>query len=367
MRPHLRINLTPTGQSLEHCLTVANAYAAKINWHIARIRGGTFTIQQEDMLAAYMSITYHDLVRRHEIAQSAVTQLSHYGIQPSAPELLKQLDILPECAVQYESDWKPVVDAIWKHLLPYRKHLPREWKDWPPEWVDGCSGVKATLDMSGSDSFDDHYRGMPTYITVGRVVRDMVAGRNCFVNGEECQHYKGEYNTVCVLLGIPSPVQLTLPLLRRRDAMTGKVTKISVSEGGDNPYWVGDLINEGMTYAELWDYLQPIVFQGGVAAWGGVSPRQADLDNHLHPYPVIDDMEWIAYRADCAREAAEQRKEQSERALQEKQEQTVTIAQMTQQHPQDVIERALEQIGVTCEEFAQVVAEVAIDKEKETQ
>ncbi len=299
-RLHSRINVTPASLAPEYTFTIANLHMLRLNAEMAWASGGTLIFQFEDLLAQNMSIQYRN--DRRPAGENVLRQASHYGIVPSSPEELEANDIPGKYRVMYQSDSLEVVEAIWRNLLPYRDRLPGPWKDWPGYFPERAFSNNSAMDMKGIPSGIEGYRGMAAGLAAYRVIDDMLSRRNIFINGEECQHYKGTYNDICLMLGIPPPLQLTAPLLRRRMA-DGTITLVSTSAGqaGDvesNPYHVQQAMDAGVTYQELWGFLERRVFadrpnNNFYGAFTGTMSQQT-VDSVLHPYPIIDDADWLA-------------------------------------------------------------------------
>ena len=288
-RVHSRINITPASTQVDKCFTIANLCMWRYNWQMALSAGGTNIIQLEDVLAQNESISYRS--DRKPIAESIIAQASHYGIAASSVELLESLGVEGKYQVMYQSDSTEITNAIWKHLLPYIDYFPEPWKTWPPVFPNRAHGCSSTLNMAGVSNGLPGFRGLPTMLIASRVIEDMISGRNLFVNGAECQHSKGTYNDICSLLRIPPPLQLTAPLLRRRRE-NGQVDVIRTSVYNDNPYHVTVAMKAGVTYEELWRFLQKIVLVPK-KSWTEVTrcePQQ--WEKALNPFPVIDDAEW---------------------------------------------------------------------------
>ena len=295
-RKHVRINVTPASMNPDKCFTIANLHMARLNWQMLS-RGGTFLVQFEDVLAYNESIQYQNRDTLRLCSESIVKQMSHYGIKLSEPDLFAALDMPDSTGVMYESEWEQVVNAVWRYLLPFRDWMGPTGRDWPPVFPDGAHSCLPATDDKGIPNGIDGFRGIPVRIIVGRVVRDMIAQRNYFINGSECQHYKSEYNTICNMLRIPPPLQLTAPLLYRRTE-DGQERLISTSDSVGNPYYVTEAMNAGVTYQELWGFISQRVFvkqrlEQGFTYGGGVV-SQSNLDEMLLPRPVIDDTEWEA-------------------------------------------------------------------------
>ncbi len=298
-RKHPRINITPASLDPDFTFTIANLHMFRLNAEMAWASGGTIVAQFEDLFCQNMSIQYRN--DRRPTCTAILRQASHYGIAPSTTEELEALDIPGKYRVTYQSDTQEVFEAIWRNLLPYRDRLPAPWKDWPgifPERAHGCS---TAVDMPGIPNGIAGFRGMTTGLAAFRAIDDMLSRRNIFINGAECQHYKGTYNDVCLMLNIPPPLQLTAPLLRRRKP-DGTVALISTSAGtpGDfasNPYHVLYAVDAGVTYHELWDFIGDAVFadrpnKNFYGALTGTTSQQT-IDSVMHPRPIIDDDAWI--------------------------------------------------------------------------
>ncbi len=299
-RKHSRINITPASLSPDYTFTIANLHMFRLNCEMAWASGGTIIAQFEDLFCQNMSIQYRN--DRRPACTAILRQASHYGIAPSPTEQLEAFDIPGKYRVMYQSDTQEICEAIWRNLLPYRDRLPAPWKDWPGVFPERAHHCSTAVDMPGIPSGIAGFRGMATGLAAFRAIDDMLSRRNIFINGAECQHYKGTYNDVCLMLNIPPPLQLTAPLLRRRKP-DGTVALISTSAGtpGDfesNPYHVIHAMNAGVTYQELWGFLERRVFadrpnNNFYGAFTGTTSQQV-VDFWLHPYPIIDDADWIA-------------------------------------------------------------------------
>jgi len=298
-RLHPRINVTPASLIPEYTFTVANLHMLRLNAEMAWASGGTLIFQFEDLFCQNMSIQYRN--DRRAACENVLRQASHYGIVPSSAEELEANDIPGKYRVMYQSDTRDVFEAIWRNLLPYRDRLPGPWKDWPGRFPERAHGCPTAVGMPGIPNGVVGFRGMATGLAAYRVIDDMVSRRNVFINGSECQHYKGTYNDICLMLGIPPPLQLTAPLLRRRKADgTVEVIGTSAGQAGDfesNPYHVEYAMNAGVTYQELWDFIGNVVFtaRANINFYGCFTsaPTQLAADGLLHQYPVIDDAAWI--------------------------------------------------------------------------
>ena len=305
-RKHSRINITPASLSPDYTFTIANLHMFRLNCEMAWASGGTIVAQFEDLFCQNMSIQYR--IDRRPFVEAILRQASHYGVIPSTAKELEALDIPGKYRVTCQSDTQDVFDAIWRNLLPYRDRLPAPWKDWPGLFPERAHGCGTAVNMPGIPNGLPGYQGMPTGLAAYRVIDDMLSRRNIFINGEECQHYKGTYNDICLMLNLPPPLQLTAPLLRRRKP-DGTVEIISTSAGtprdiASNPYHVVYAMDAGVTYRELWDFIGSAAF--AVRPGDSYSARtsnyygaftgtmsQVGVDSALHPRPVIDDAAWI--------------------------------------------------------------------------
>lgn len=361
-RVHTRINITPCSKDVNRCFTIANLHMWRLNWQMGTSSGGTATMQFEDVLAVNESIAYRS--DRRPYCEGIIQQASHYGMVPSPSELLEAFDIPGKYRVQYESDYAEVVDAFWR-LLPYRAGYPMWYRDWPPVFPEKAHSCTGSLLMPKEGPGPAGPRTIHSYVVVGRVVRDFLAGCNCFVNGAECQHYKGTYGDICRFLGMPEPLQMTAPLLRRRKK-DGTVAVISAGVAVNNPYYVYDAMQAGVTYQELWGFLENVVFPpklpGGQRGQYTQVTHGLNFDLALEQYPVIDDEAWIdlleTARARKAKASAEERAriaEKNKRAAQE-------AARAAAAHEEEAIAARAESEAVI-EQRAGEMAEVMVDTE----
>ena len=298
-RYHSRINITPASLAPDFTFTIANLHIFRLNCEMAWASGGTIIAEFEDLFCQNMSIQYRN--DRRPFVEAILRQASHYGVAPSTAEELEANDIPGKYRVMYQSDTQEVFEAIWRNLLPYRDRLPAPWKDWPGRFPARTHSCSTAVNMPGIPNGIAGFRGMATGLAAYRVIDDMLSRRNIFINGEECQHYKGTYNDICLMLNIPPPLQLTAPLLRRRKP-DGTVEIISTSAGtphdiASNPYHVVYAMDAGVTYQELWDFIGTAAFadrpnNNFYGAFTGTM-SQSTVDSWLHPRPVIDDEAWL--------------------------------------------------------------------------
>ncbi len=278
MRLHTRINLTPTGIDPRYSLTIGNLWAARINCQLGQASGGTFIIQLEDLLARQQSIQYHN--DREPYCQSQLQQLSHYGVIASSEEVLGMFGIRGQYRVMKESDYVPAIDLAWE-VLPYREKCG----DWPPPWPPNTHGSGDALVFTGK-AYDGAGVTHP-YVQTSRVVLDTLSRRNLFFNGDECREGRSNYHMIATLLGANACAQYTVPLLR----CTPDDQKISCSSDPErNPFYVQKAIDAGLTYHELWDYLERVGIKG---AFTLRDPKS--FVKSLRPWPVINTEHWRKY------------------------------------------------------------------------
>jgi hypothetical protein len=279
MRIHSRINITPSGVTPIRSATIGNLWTARVNHQLARASGGTFVIEFEDVLIKSMSIQYRD--DRRPYCEEIVAQLANYGVSPSPPDELAAFDMPIDCGVMLESDYMPLMQFAWKHLLPFRK----AYGEWPAYQTCDTHAVAETISING---------GLHPFILLSRALLDWVSMRSAFVNGDECAASQSGYALVATMLYNAAPQQNTIPVLRvgsgRGDM---EALKISVSSTPEtNPFYVGVCLEAGLTYHELFGYLEAVAVRPGC----NFRVREVvDMLGSLEPWPVIVESHWRAF------------------------------------------------------------------------